>query len=499
MSSTSTPPQTFNITDIATFCCAKGFIYPSSEIYNGYGGYWDYGPYGVELLTNLKASFLNFFVRNRVEPSMFSLDASIISHPRVWQASGHLDNFGDALLACSNEKCGVSVRADHYIEDQLKINCDGLEYAQMKEYAQKLRCPQCSSTFGDLKQFNLLCPTRVGTNSTSYLRGETAQGMFLNFKNVVQTCRAQLPFGICQVGKCFRNEISPRDFIFRSREFHIAELEFFVNPNETKCTVLNDEKKNLELKVLTAEIQQNGKSSLQTFKVEDLVKLGKLDEWHAYWLTEQIEWLIELGLDPAKLKVREHMKTELSHYSNATFDIDYQFPFGSKEIGGIADRGTFDLTSHSKHSGKDLSIFDMQTKERVMPRVVEPTFGIERIVLALICENLKYDVIRKYMVLSLKPSLSPIKFAILPLIKKRHSDFAKVLFKTLKSKFMCTLDAADSIGRRYARQDELGTPFCLTIDHDSLSQNDVTLRDRDTQKQVRVGLGELEQVLLKLL
>lgn len=494
-----------DISSIATYCSSKGFIYPSSEIYGGYSGYWDYGPLGVEMLNNLKSSFLNFFVRHRSEPTMFSLDASIISHPRVWQASGHIDNFGDMLLTCSNSKCSHSVRADHYLEEQLKLVVEGLTPDELKEHVKKVKCPQCASAFGEPKQFNLLCPTRVGAGSstsssqTSYLRGETAQGMFLNFTNVVKTCRAQLPFGIAQVGKCFRNEISPRDFVFRSREFHIAELEFFVDPNDQRCILFDQDKANMILNVLTSETQQANKTDLQTHKLGELVKLGKLDEWHAYWLSEQVEWLLELGLDKTKLKIREHMPTELSHYSKATFDIDYQFPFGSKEIAGIADRGTFDLSSHSAHSSKDLSVFDEKTKKRILPRVVEPTFGIERVFLALICQNLNYDVDREYNVLSLNPLLAPMKFAVLPLIRKRHLDFAKVLYTTLKAKFMCTFDTADSIGRRYARQDELGTPFCLTVDDLSLTQNDVTMRDRDTRSQTRVGLDKLESVLFKLL
>ena len=308
----------------------------------------------------------------------------------------------------------------------------------------------------------------------------------------------QLPFGIAQIGTCFRNEIAPRDFLFRSREFHIGEFEFFINPEEKKCNLLDEEHLNVEFNILDEETQNEGKENLKKIKMKDILKKGKLEEWHAYWLSEMILWLKSVGL--TEIKIREHTKEELSHYSSATFDIDYEYPFGSKEIGGIANRGQYDLTQHQNESKENMEIFDEKYGKKVLPKVIEPTFGIERIFLAILTKAYRYDKERENVVLKLPPKLAPIKAAIFPIVKKE--EFEKICFdilKDLKKEWNVFYDKSGSIGRRYSRNDEIGTPFCITIDEDSLKGKDVTIRDRDTKKQIRVKISELKETLKKLI
>ncbi|MBW2971579.1 glycine--tRNA ligase, partial [Candidatus Woesearchaeota archaeon] len=340
--------------------------------------------------------------------------------------------------------------------------------------------------------------TKIGTDQTeAYLRGETAQGMFLDFKLVTDTSRVKLPFGIVQVGRCFRNEIAPRDFMFRCREFHIGEFEFFIHPKMQNCDIITDEQLKLEIPLLSAEMQDKNKDELVMTSIGDMIKKKKLDGWHGYWLAEQVRWFISLGLKMDNLKIREHTKTELSHYSSATFDIDYKYPFGSKELAGNANRGQYDLNQHVKESGKDLSVFDEESKEKVIPRVIEPTFGMERAFLAVLCDAYEYDKTRDNIVLHLHPKLAPIKVAVFPLVNKLE-DKAREVFLMLKDEFPCTYDRSGSVGRRYARMDEIGTPFCVTIDFDSLEKKDVTIRNRDTTEQKRIKITELKDTLRRL-
>jgi len=467
------------IEEVATFCKTKGFVYPSSEIYGGLSGFWDYGPLGVELFNNIKAHWWNFFVRSRED--LVGIDASIISHPRTWIASGHIESFSDISIMCKDCK---------------KINKID------KSEVGKVKCEFCEGELDEksAKELKLLFPTTIGPDKgvTAYLRGETAQGMFLNFKAIADTNRLKLPFGIAQVGKCFRNEISPRDFIFRSREFHIAEFEYFIHPDEKKCILLDKSHLDVSLNLLDEETQKKGKKKTSATSIGSMLKKKKLGEWHAYWLAEQIIWFKELGLDMKKVNVREHTKGELSHYSSATFDLDYEYPFGSKEVAGIANRGQYDLKQHIKESKEKLELFDEATKSKVVPRVIEPTWGMERIFLAVIVNSYHDDKKRGNIVLKLPLKLAPVKVSVFPLVNKLNKE-AKQVFDLLKTEINCLFDKGGSVGRRYARADEVGVPFCVTYDFDSKKSKDVTIRNRDDTKQIRVKIKDLKETISKLI
>ncbi len=467
--------EKISIEELANFCKSKGFVFRSSDIYGGYSGFWDFGPLGSELFNNLKRNWWSHFVNQK--ENMVGIDASIISHPRTWEASGHLTSFKDIAVIC--KKCKSSTKLDPNEIGKVKCDCGG-EYESQGE-------------------FNLLFKTSVGAldKSDAYLRGETAQSMFMDFKLISQTSRMQLPFGIAQIGRCFRNEISPRDFLFRSREFHIGEFEFFIHPEEKNCDLLDENYLNVKFDFLSEEAQQKNSEELEEISIKDLVKKNKLGEWHAYWLAEQIMWFRNLGLD--EIKIREHTKEELSHYSSATFDIDYAYPFGSKEVAGNANRGQYDLNQHIKESKQKMEVFDDKTSQKVIPRVIEPTFGMERVFLALLTKayykNEKGDI-----VLKLPFNLAPIKVAIFPIVKQpEFENFARDLFDDLKKEWNIVYDKSGSIGRRYARNDEIGTPFCITVDGDSIKNKDVTIRDRDTTKQIRVKVSELKNILRSLI
>jgi glycyl-tRNA synthetase len=469
------------IDDMAVFCKKKGFVYPSSEIYGGLAGFWDYGPLGVELFNNIKSNWWKFFVQDR--ENMVGIEASIISNPRTWKASGHIASFSDISILC--KKCKKVNKID-------------------KADLGKVKCELCGGELDEktAKELKLLFPTEVGAGEnklTAYLRGETAQGMFLDFKAITDTARVKLPFGIVQVGRCFRNEIAPRDFLFRCREFTIGEFEFFIHPDENKCPDLKDEHLNLQVRLLDKETQDAGKADLKKTTIGKMLGENRLGEWHAYWLAEQLMWFINLGIDAGKIKIREHKKSELSHYSSATFDIDYEFPFGSKEVAGNANRGQYDLTQHIKESKEDLSIFDEATKKKVVPKVIEPTFGMDRAFLAVLVDAYNYDNERGNVVLKVNPNLAPVKIGVFPLVnKEKLPELSAEVFNSLKRDFTAQYDKSGSIGRRYARADEIGIPYCLTIDFDSVKNKDVTVRFRDTTEQVRVKIPELKDVIRKL-
>ncbi|MBM3233114.1 glycine--tRNA ligase [Candidatus Pacearchaeota archaeon] len=467
-----------SIDELATFCKRKGLVFRSSEIYGGFSGFWDYGPSGVELFQNLKQDFWKWFVQRRED--VVGIEASIISHPRTWRASGHLASFADIAVIC--KKCKKATKIG-----PLELG--------------KAVCPDCGGELASQGAFNLMFKTSVGAlNPTdAYLRGETAQAMFMDFKQIAETSRMQLPFGVVQIGRCFRNEIAPRDFLFRSREFTIAEFEFFIHPEEKKCEKLDSKHKSVKIKLLDAETQEKGKDTLKQTTIGEMVKASKLDEWHGYWLAEQVMWFEHLGIAD-KIKIREHMKDELSHYSSATFDLDYEFPFGSKEIAGNANRGQYDLTQHQKESGQKIDVFDESSKKRIVPKVIEPTFGMDRVFLALLCSAYTPDTKRENVVLRLPRFLAPVKAAIFPLISKGPSmDLARHIQEYLREDFAVAFDASGSIGRRYARQDEAGTPYCITVDEDSLKDKAVTIRDRDTTKQIRVKVDDLQETLRMLI
>jgi glycyl-tRNA synthetase len=486
------------IDELATFCKEKGFVFRSSEIYGGMSGFWDFGPLGVELFSNIKKSWWDFFVKSR--ENMVGIQASVISHPKTWEASGHLKNFNDLMVYCRKNK--KYFRVDHVIDEVLKENVEGKPKEEILNILKENKKSFIEKGYDleeELKAFSLMFKTHIGTGAEdeAYLRGETAQGMFLDFKAVQLTCRKQLPFGIAQIGRCFRNEIAPRDFLFRSREFHIGEFEFFINLKETKCDSLSETHKKLKIRLLDSETQKSGSEKLRETTIGEMLKEGRLEEWHAYWLAEQVVWFNSLGL--TEIKIREHTKEELSHYSSATFDIDYEYPFGSKEVAGNANRGQYDLTQHEKFSGEKMAIRDDKYNNKEIPRVIEPTFGMERVFLAILTKSYNYDKERDYVVLKIPAKIAPIQAAVFPIVKQpQYMEMSENIVQELRKEFNVIYDKSGSVGRRYARNDETGTAYCITIDELSGPQKDCTIRDRDTTKQIRVKIADLREIIRKL-
>ncbi len=431
---TKPTPIKVDMEKLVSLCQRRGFIFPGSEIYGGLSSCWDYGPLGVELKRNIKQAWWRAVVQERDD--IVGLDASILMHPQTWEASGHLKGFTDPLVECKS--CHLRWRVDDLAGDS---------------------CPSCGGELTEPRLFNLMFKTFMGPiedeASVVYLRPETAQGMFVNFENVLDTTRKRLPFGMAQIGKAFRNEITTGNFIFRSREFEQMEIEFFVKPGSDK-------------------------------------------EWFDYWLEERFNWYVKLGIKKENLKLRQHMKHELAHYAKACYDIDYLFPMGWAELEGIANRGDFDLVQHAKYSGKSLDYFDEETKEHIIPYIIEPSAGVDRSALAFLCdaydEELAGGELR--VLLHLHPILAPIKVAILPLSRREKLvALAKQIHADLRQCWMVDYDDAQSIGRRYRRQDEIGTPFCLTVDFQSLEDEQVTIRERDTMNQIRLPIAELRRTL----
>ncbi|MFC2016600.1 glycine--tRNA ligase [Chloroflexota bacterium] len=492
--------EKLSIEDMNVFCKRKGFVYPNSEIYGGFSGFWDFGYLGVELKNNIKNQWWKFHVQSRED--IVGIDGSIITHPKVWEASGHVESFEDLMLTCV--KCKEKIRADSFIEDKLKIAADGLKVNEINKIVKenKLTCPKCKSNFEEVQQFNLMFKTEVGPEedkaSVAYLRPETAQVIFADFKLVVDNARLKLPFGIAQMGKGFRNEISPRDFLFRCREFDMMEIEYFVHPEQAeKCPYIK-EVMNYELNFYNAEMQQKNKKP-QKMKVKDALKKKLISEWQVYWLATEQKWFTGLGSNKDNFRVRQHLKDEKSHYALDTWDLEYNFPFGWKELQGIANRTDFDLKQHIKFSGKDLSIFDEETKKKIVPHVIaEPSLGVERAFLVFMFDAYNYDKKRGNVVLKLHPKLAPVKVGVFPLVNKLEKE-AKKVYDSLKTEFNSIYDKSGSIGRRYARADEIGIPYCVTVDFDSIKKNDCTIRDRNTTKQVRVKIKDLREIIDKLI
>lgn len=441
---------------IVSLCKNRGFIYSGSEIYGGLSNTWDYGPLGVEFKNNVKNMWLQKFVRE--SKYNVGLDCAILMNPQVWVASGHVGGFSDPLMDCKD--CKTRHRADNLIEEN-GGDPNGMTIEQMSDYIveNKIKCPNCgNSNFTDIRKFNLMFKTFQGVTEESkneiFLRPETAQGIFVNFSNVQRTMRKKLPFGIAQIGKSFRNEITPGNFTFRTREFEQMELEFFCKPGT------------------------------------DL-------EWFDFWKEFCKSWLLNLGIKSENIKLRDHSKEELCHYSSATTDIEYAFPFGWGELWGIADRTDFDLKQHQEYSGKNLDYFDQETGERYIPYVIEPSLGADRVALAFLCDAYDEEEIGendKRVVMRLHPALAPYKACILPLSKKLGEE-AKKIRNYLSEYFMVDYDDSGSIGKRYRRQDEIGTPFCITYDFDSQTDNCVTVRDRDSMKQERVSIDSLRDYI----
>lgn len=447
---------------MVNLCKARGYVYPGSEIYGGLANSWDYGPLGVELKNNIKKAWMKKFVQE--SRYNVGLDAAILMNPETWVASGHVGGFSDPLIDC--KECKTRHRADKLIEEWAHDNgndmiADGMKDEEMVEFIKNnhISCPNCGKeNFTDIRKFNLMFKTFQGVTEDSttqlYLRPETAQGIFVNFKNVLRTTRRKLPMGIAQIGKAFRNEITPGNFTFRIREFEQMELEFFCKPGT------------------------------------DL-------EWHTYWKDYCKKFLIDLGMKEENIRLRDHSKEELVFYSAATTDIEFAFPFGWGELWGIADRTDYDLTQHANHSKADLSYLDPETNEKYIPYCIEPSLGCDRVALAFLCNSYEEEKIAEddtRIVLHLHPTLAPYKVAVLPLSKKL-SKKAEEVYTSLSKRFMCDYDESGSIGKRYRREDEIGTPYCVTIDFDTLEDDTVTIRDRDTMEQVRVKIDELNKWL----
>lgn len=444
---------------IVALAKGRGFVYPGSEIYGGLANSWDYGPLGVEFKNNIKRAWLKKFVQEC--PYNVGLDSAILMNPETWVASGHLGGFSDPLMDCKS--CKTRHRADKLIEDYvaengLNDNPAAMSDEEMMQYIKDkgIACPNCGShDFTDIRKFNLMFKTFQGvtedSTSTLYLRPETAQGIFVNFKNIARTTRKKIPFGVAQIGKSFRNEITPGNFIFRIREFEQMELEFFCKPGT------------------------------------DL-------EWFEYWRAYCRKWLLDLGINEEHLRLRDHDKDELCFYSKATTDFEFLFPFGWGELWGVADRTDYDLTQHSEHSGQPMDYFDPETNEKYIPYVIEPSLGADRVLLAFLCDAYDEETDEKgdvRTVMHFHPALAPFKAAVLPLSKKL-SEKATEIYSELSKDFMIDFDDAGSIGKRYRRQDEIGTPICITYDFDSVEDKCVTVRDRDTMEQKRIPIAELK-------
>ena len=458
-----------SLDSIASLCKRRGFIFQSSEIYGGINGFWDYGPLGTELKRNTREAWWHDMVQMRED--VVGLDSSIIMHPRVWEASGHIGGFADPMVDCKS--CKKRYKADALCEEQgLDLIQDGKSFM----LPEGIKCTSCGSTeLTEPRDFNLMFGTQVGPvpdeSAIAYLRPETAQGIFVNYSNVLATARQKIPFGIAQIGKAFRNEINPRNYTFRSREFEQMELEFFIKP-------------------------------------------GTDEEWHKYWVEERLKWYESIGLPADSLHQDVHPKEKLAHYASACTDVAYDFPFGTQELEGIAARGCFDLGQHQEFSGKSMEYFNQETGERFVPHVVEPSAGVDRIALALICNAYHEEWVPKKSddppipaepgkrppegfeartVMRFAPKIAPVKVAVFPLLKNKPElvSRAREVFEQLHSCWPCFWDQVGAIGRRYRRQDEIGTPFCVTIDFDTLEDDTVTLRDRDTMRQDRVPAGEL--------
>jgi glycyl-tRNA synthetase len=464
---TATAPRAATMDKIAALCKRRGFVYPGSEIYGGLANTWDYGPLGAELKNNIKQLWWKTFIHKRRD--MVGLDGAILMHPRIWEASGHVSNFNDPLVDCKT--CKSRFRADHLIEEKLGQHVDGKPPAELTAILAEanLPCPKCGNrTLTDARQFNMMFRTTIGpveeTGVQVYLRPETAQAIFSQYKNIVATSRVKLPFGVGQIGKAFRNEITPGNFIFRVIEFEQMEIEYFVRPEEAP-------------------------------------------ELFEQWIADMRAWLDLIGIKPENIRVREHAAEELSHYSSRTIDYEYNFPgtMGWKELYGLANRSDYDLRQHQEHSGEDLTYFDQPTGTRFLPHVVEPTFGVDRTFLILLLdaydEEETVDVNGKpdtRVLLRLNPRIAPYKAAVLPLMKKPElADVARTLFDQLQAETdaLIEYDETGNIGKRYRRQDEIGTPFCFTVDYDTLEDKSVTVRDRDTTAQHRLPLTDVAAFL----
>ena len=443
----------YKFDEIVNHLITSGFVYPGSDIYGGLANSWDYGPLGVEMKNNIKRAFWKKFVQE--SPTNVGIDSAIIMNPKVWEATGHVKAFNDPLIDC--KECKARLRADEIIktfDSNLEVEGKSGEELMQIIKDKHIPCPNCGKhNFTDIRQFNMMFQTHLGPSSNNeslvYLRPETAQGMFVNFKNVVRTTRRKLPLGIVNVGKSFRNEITPGNFTFRTREFEQMEMEFFCKPGE------------------------------------DL-------KWFEYWRNYMMNFLLSLNIKKENLRYRDHAKEELAFYSVATTDIEYQYPFGWGELWGIADRTDYDLKRHMEYSKQDLTYLDQETNEKIIPYCVEPALGLDRLMLALMCDSYEVEQLENdsRVVMHLHPAIAPYKVAVLPLSKQLNEKALEV-YKILSNYFSVTFDASGSIGKRYRREDAIGTPFCVTIDFDTANDNSVTIRERDSMQQIRLPINDL--------
>ena len=468
------------IDDMANFCKRRGFVYPTAEIYGSLAGFWDFGPIGSELKKNLKDAWWKFHVHGRMDTT--GIDGSIITNAKVWEASGHVENFCDYAVVC--KKC----------KNKFKVDKNELATA---------KCDKCGGPVENKGKFIPMFVTKVGPveddSVEAYLRPETAQLIFADFKLIQDNARLKLPFGIAQMGKSFRNEIAPRNFLFRSREFEQMEIEYFIDPEKKKeCPYEIPE---IEVSIYSSDMQLANKEAIK-MKLKDALKKGIIKlSWHAYWIGTELSWFKDLGADINNFRIRQHLPEEKSHYSTDTWDVEYKFPFGYKELQGIADRGVFDLTQHQNKSKKSMEIVDDATQRKVLPMVVaEPSLGVERAFLVFLFDA--YTTNEKgEIVLKLNPKLAPVKVAIFPLVKKdeKQVEVAENIFNELKKDWKVDYDDSGSVGRRYARNDEIGTPFCITVDPETEKDKKVTLRNRDTTEQKRILVKDIRDTIRKLI
>jgi glycyl-tRNA synthetase len=466
------------IEDLNVFCKKKGFVYASGEIYGGLGGFWDFGPLGVELKNNLKKEWWKFHV---YRDDMTGIDGSIITNPKVWEASEHVKSFVDVAVVC--KKCKNKTKVDKHELD-------------------KVKCEKCGGKFQNKGEFNPMFTTQVGPikedSVQAYLRPETAQLIFVDFKLVQENTRLQLPFGIAQIGKSFRNEISPREFLFRSREFEQMEIEYFIEEG-MKCPYM-EEIKNIDILVYDEKMQKSGKEHKQMSLYEAWKKRIIKTDWHVYWIAKEYEWFLSLGAKSDNFRIRQHCSDEKSHYAVDTWDLEYKFPMGWRELQGFANRSNYDLSQHQKYSKQSMEILNKDGK-KILPNVVcEPSLGVERAFLVFMFDSYYYDEVRGNVVLKINPKLAPIKAAVFPIIKQpEYIQISEEILRDLRKEFNVIYDKSGSIGRRYARNDEAGTPYCITIDQESLKKKDCTIRDRDTTKQIRIKTSDLKNTLRNLI
>ncbi len=469
------------IDELASFCKRKGFVYPSAELYGGLSGFWDFGHLGVEVVNNLKREWWTAHVRDRED--VVGVDGSIITNPRVWEASGHVKNFVDVAVAC--KKCGYKTKVD-------------------KHELKNMKCEKCGGQYENLGEFNPMFVTEVGPVKKdaikTYLRPETAQSIFTNFKIVYEQARLKLPFGIAQIGKAFRNEIAPREFLFRAREFEQMEMEYFIAPGMGCSKDFMYEIKNSEVVILTEEMQSK-KQGARKMKLYDAWKKGLMIDWHAYWIARELEWFLSLGARAEKFRVRQHKSGEKSHYAVDTWDLEYEFPMGWRELQGFSNRGNYDLSQHMQASGQSFEVLVEDSGKKIVPEVVcEPSLGVGRAFLVFLLGAYEHDKKRDNVVLHLHPKLAPYTAAVFPIVKgDSYEKLAANIVRDLRKEFSILYDESGSIGRRYSRADEIGVPVTIVIDEQSLKDKSITLRDRDTTKQIRARIIEIKDIMRKMI